>query len=105
MFDHYDRTNSVSREYGEVAKAVASSLENCPILDTWELLSGNDLQTYKSHLCDGLHLSDSGNQLVYEGLMKLIKTKFPHLAPAADDVEEGGTVGIQVEEALWSELC
>lgn len=103
MFDHYDRTNSVSREYGEVAKAVASSLDNnFAILDTWELLGGHDIEKYKSHLCDGLHLSDSGNQLLYEGLMKLIKTKFPHLAPAAD---EGRTDGIQVEEALWSELC
>ncbi|MGK3741187.1 MAG: lysophospholipase L1-like esterase [Bacillariaceae sp.] len=110
LYDHYDRSNLITRDYGEVAKMVGSSL-NCPVLDTWELLCGNDLDVYKSHLSDGLHLSDSGNQLVYEGLMQIIKGKFPNLAPVepTDDDDDnsgtGGIKGIQVEEALWTDLC
>eukprot|EP00536_Pseudo-nitzschia_multiseries_P001108 jgi/Psemu1/2563/gm1.2563_g len=100
-YDHCDRSNAVSREYGEAAKAVAATLDHCPVLDTWELLGGEDLETYRSHLCDGLHLSDSGNQLVYEGIMTVIQSKYPHLVPAADEK----AVGIPLEEPLWSDLC
>mmetsp|Transcript_20705 Transcript_20705/g.45071 ORF Transcript_20705/g.45071 Transcript_20705/m.45071 type:complete len:263 (-) Transcript_20705:179-967(-) len=100
-FDHCDRSNSAAREYGEALKNVASSLDHCPVLDTWELLGGDDFDTYQSYFCDGLHLNNTGNQLVYEGIASIIQSKYPHLAPA----EENDTVGIKDEEPAWEELC
>lgn len=101
LYEHFDRSNDVAREYGLAAKTVAQNL-GCSFLDTWELLGGNDFDTYRQHLSDGLHLSASGNQLLYEGLMKLIETELPHLAPSkTDDSKEG----VQVDGTLWTELC
>lgn len=104
MYDYYDRTNEIARAYGVAAKAVAKNM-NCKCLDTWELLEGEDIQKYGQHLSDGLHLNDSGNRRVYEGLRALIETEFPHLAPAKLIDGEWEQVGLQVEEALWSDLC
>jgi isoamyl acetate esterase len=101
LYDHFDRSNDVSREYGLAAKGVANDL-GCPFLDTWELLGGNDLDTYRQHLSDGLHLSSSGNRLLYEGLMNLIQTELSHLSPSETD---DSTDGIQVDGTLWSDLC
>ena len=102
--EDYDRTNENSRRYGEVVKKVAKKYADCEVLDTWELLEGH-ASHYSCHLSDGLHLSESGNKLVYEGLMDLIKKKYPHLAPQQyiDGGYTGG--GIPVEEKLWDELC
>ena len=72
LFDHNDRRNDLAREYGMEAKRVAKLL-NCPVLDTWELLGGDNLTRFGQHLCDGLHLGESGNELVFDGLMKLLK--------------------------------
>jgi isoamyl acetate esterase len=104
LYDYYDRTNEVAREYGLAAKAVAKDL-NCKFLDTWELLEGEDIQLYGQHLSDGLHLSESGNRLLFEGLMALIESEFPDLAPAKLLDGEYAKQGLQVEEALWSDLC
>jgi lysophospholipase L1-like esterase len=101
--DDYDRTNENGRKYGEEAKKVAKQL-NCPVLDTWELLEGHT-SNFSAHLSDGLHLSESGNRIIYEGLMDLIKKEYPHLAPREyidGEYQEGG---IPVEEKLWDELC
>jgi lysophospholipase L1-like esterase len=108
LFDYYDRTNANTREYGLVAIGVAEKL-GCPYLDTWELLNGgsNTVQDYGQHLCDGLHLSDSGNQLIYQGLMDLIKKQLPQLAPSKliDNSGVYSNVGVQVDGALWTDLC
>jgi lysophospholipase L1-like esterase len=103
LFDYYDRKNDVAREYGLEAKRVAKEL-NCSVLDTWELLGGNE-GDHGKHLCDGLHLSESGNELIFDGLMKLIKTEYPHLSPQemVDGKYQGA--GIPEEEKLWDELC
>jgi lysophospholipase L1-like esterase len=103
LFDHYDRKNDVAREYGLEAKRVAKEL-NCSILDTWEVLGGNT-GDHGKHLCDGLHLSESGNELIFDGLMKLIKTDYPHLAPQEMVDGEYQGPGIPEEEKLWGELC
>lgn len=102
-FDHCDRTNETARAYGLEAKRVAKEL-GCPALDTWELFRG-DKPGFENRLCDGLHLNDSGNELIYEGLMQLLKDNFPTLAPAEliDGKYQGE--GLQMEEKLWDELC
>ncbi|KAL3924190.1 MAG: hypothetical protein SGILL_001196 [Bacillariaceae sp.] len=102
--DYYDRTNDVAREYGNAAKAVAKEM-NCPCLDTWEILEGEDLEKFREYLSDGLHLSDSGNRRVHEGLMALLEADFPHLAPAKFIDGEYVREGVQEEEKLWSDLC
>ena len=101
--NYYPRKNEEVRKYGLEAKQVAKEL-NCPVVDTWELLGG-DKPGYEKHLCDGLHLSESGNELIHEGLMKLLKKDYPDLSPRAfvDGKYIGG--GIPVEEKLWDELC
>ena len=103
LFGHYDRKNEMTRNYGLEAKRVAKEL-NCAVLDTWELLGG-DKPGYGKHLCDGLHLNESGNELVHEGLMNLLKQEFPDLSP--QEFKDGKYVGkgIPVEEKLWDELC
>ena len=104
MYDEFDRTNENTRKYGEVAKAVAKERKNCSTLDTWELLGG-DKSDYGKHLSDGLHLSESGERLVFEGLMNLIKTEYPNLAPQEFVDGEYRGPGIPVEEKLWGDLC
>eukprot|EP00539_Tryblionella_compressa_P001499 CAMPEP_0178737176 /NCGR_PEP_ID=MMETSP0744-20121128/2832_1 /TAXON_ID=913974 /ORGANISM="Nitzschia punctata, Strain CCMP561" /LENGTH=242 /DNA_ID=CAMNT_0020389695 /DNA_START=203 /DNA_END=928 /DNA_ORIENTATION=+ len=100
LYDEYDRTNEVARDYGKAAKQVAQEM-NCSCLDTWELLEGEDIGTYCKHLSDGLHLSESGNRRVYEGLMALIEKEFPDLAPAKYVDGEYQKEGLQVEESIW----
>jgi lysophospholipase L1-like esterase len=100
-----DRANEVAREYGNRVKEVAANT-NCAVLDVFELLGGNsdDPEKYGHHLRDGLHLSESGNKLVYQGLKNLIATDFIHLAPMLDGQGKYGKIGIPLEEDLWSEL-
>jgi lysophospholipase L1-like esterase len=104
LYDYHDRTNDNTREYVKAAKAVAKEM-NCPCLDTWELLDGHDIHKYREYLSDGLHLSESGNRKVHEGLMALLESEFPHLAPAKFMDGKYTTAGVQMEEAIWSDLC
>lgn len=103
--DHFDRTNDHTRKYVEEAKKVAEKY-NCTVLDTWEILGGSsDVTEYGKHLSDGLHLSESGNRLIFDALIGKIRSDFPHLAPMVDGDEKHGEMGIPVEEKLWDELC
>jgi hypothetical protein len=78
----------------------------CPIVDTFALLGGDGpVSEYGKHLCDGLHLTGSGNVLIYEGLMNVIWTELPELAPMTDGEGRYGTIGLPLEEKLWNELC
>lgn len=102
-----DRDNHVTRQYGLTAKAVASRHELCSVVDTWELLQG-DTENRANYLCDGLHLNEAGNRIVYNGLMDVIKKDFSSLAPMDEEDGSGkyGTKGgIPKEEKLWQELC
>lgn len=103
LFDYYDRRNDVARKYGLEAKRIAKELD-CTVLDTWELLGG-DSPGYGKHLFDGLHLSESGNELIHEGLMRLLKEKYTDLSP--QEFVDGKYVGagVPVEEKVWEELC
>jgi isoamyl acetate esterase len=96
-----NRTNRRTRSYGSCVKQVADSMSNCAFLDTWELLRGDDPQALGSYLSDGLHLNEAGNQKLFEGLMSLISSQFPHLAPMVDGEGKYGTTGVPLEEELW----
>jgi lysophospholipase L1-like esterase len=66
------RHNDVAKKYGNVVKSVAAAHEDCFVVDIFDLLGANDEQQYAPHLSDGLHLSGSGNELVYTGLMNVL---------------------------------
>mmetsp|Transcript_21518 Transcript_21518/g.36659 ORF Transcript_21518/g.36659 Transcript_21518/m.36659 type:complete len:89 (+) Transcript_21518:145-411(+) len=45
------------------------------------LRGNNGQKEYSRHLSDGLHLRGSGNTLLAEALLDLIKKEFPNLSP------------------------
>jgi lysophospholipase L1-like esterase len=102
-----DRSNHITRKYGLKVKDVAARHELCSVVDTWELLEGNDDNARGQYLSDGLHLNEKGNRMIYRGLMDVIQKEHPHLAPMSDEDGEGryGESGIPLEEKLWKELC
>ena len=95
------RTNEVSKLYGDRVKSVAKEL-GCSVCDSFSILGGNGKEeTYGAYLEDGLHLNGAGNKLLFEGFIKVIQNKYPHLAP----MEEGDERGIPLEGSLWKDLC
>lgn len=99
-----NRSNEMHRVYGQKMKAVAKQHPNCVCLDVFDLLEGNvasGSNIYSRYLTDGLHLNEEGNRKVYQGLMRLIKEEFPHLAP----MEPESNIGIPFEGKPWDELC
>jgi len=100
-----DRANDNAKLYGDIVKGVAKQVK-CSVLDVFDILGGNDsVDEYGKHLRDGLHLSESGNVLVYEGLMEQIGKDYPHVMPMTDGQGKYGESGIPLEEKLWRELC
>jgi isoamyl acetate esterase len=104
-----DRTNENALRYGIKLKEIATKHDHCEVLDTWELLEGQSSRAIRTkHLCDGLHLNQSGNRLVFDGLLNhIIRPKYPHLAPMDDNDGKGkyGTKGgIPVEGKLWTDF-
>ena len=72
------RANAVAKRYGDCVKQVALQYD-CFVVDVFALLGGceeddEEEKHYAPHLSDGLHLSSSGNQLVYDGLYQLLQT-------------------------------
>ena len=115
------RKNNNIRRYGHVVKEVVSELQrqqhpkSCyyEVLDIWELLNGassedpNNERIVK-YVTDGVHLNEDGNRIIYDGIMNLLKEKFPHVLPMDDsdgDGKYGINGGIPVEEKLWTEMC
>lgn len=102
-----DRTNDRARNYGLRLKDVAANHKHCEVLDTWELLEGgSSAEVRGKHLCDGLHLSQSGNRLVFHGLMdQIIRKHYPYLAPSEDgDSRVNQKTGIPMEEKQWKDI-
>mmetsp|Transcript_14119 Transcript_14119/g.38877 ORF Transcript_14119/g.38877 Transcript_14119/m.38877 type:complete len:256 (-) Transcript_14119:544-1311(-) len=103
--DYCCRTNVRAREYGLAAQSIAQDTENCYCVDTWKALGGDGpVSEYGKHLSDGLHLSNSGNELIYEALMALLRKELPDLAPMEDGFGKHGTTGIPEEEELWQDI-
>jgi lysophospholipase L1-like esterase len=101
----FDRTNETAKVYGDVVKEVGKKM-NCSVLDVFELLEGNgEAKVYGKYLRDGLHLSESGNELLYKGLMDLIENEYPYLSPMFDGSGKYGEQGVPLEGSLWGEMC
>lgn len=66
------RHNDVAEQYGNAVKNVASSNDGCFEVDVFDLLGAKDPERFARHLSDGLHLSGSGNELVFRGLMEAL---------------------------------
>lgn len=77
-----DRSNAVAKQYVDICIEVAE-VKNVLHLNIWELLSGfnEDQSTYEKYLTDGLHLSSSGNEILFQELKKLILLNNPDLDP------------------------
>ena len=103
QFDNLSpRSNTASKLYGERTKLVANEF-GCSLVDSFTLLGGNgDVSSYGDTLDDGLHLSAKGNDLLYNGLIDVIRRDHPNLAPKVD---ENDSVGVPMEGAQWKELC
>jgi len=95
------RSNENSKQYGKRVLAIGKELD-CPVVNTYDLLGGDDGEgSYGKYLIDGLHLTEEGNRIVYDGMMDVLKRDYSHLLP----MEDGETIGVPLEEKLWSELC
>ena len=103
-----DRANDNAKRYGQRVKEIGSTFQRCSVVDVFDLLGGNGpVSNYTKHLRDGLHLSSSGNQLVYDGLMNVLQLDYPQLLPMMDGNGRYGPSGsgVPLEEKLWRELC
>ncbi|KAF9971239.1 hypothetical protein BGZ73_005841 [Actinomortierella ambigua] len=75
----------VAREYQRKNEAgLATRSHQVDVIDTWNLMNdqivaGN--KTLRDYLFDGLHLNSDGNELIYQELMKLIRTKYAEWDP------------------------
>jgi lysophospholipase L1-like esterase len=77
-----DRSNAVARAYGRAAKRAAAAA-GVACLDAYECLKRGHEGTdgWKAHLNDGLHLSESGGAAIAAGILEVIATTFPAVAP------------------------
>jgi lysophospholipase L1-like esterase len=95
------RSNENSKQYGKRILMIGKELD-CSVVNTYDLLGGDDGEEYYGkYLTDGLHLTEEGNRIVYDGMMDVLKRNYDHLLP----IEDGATIGVPLEEKLWSELC
>ena len=105
-YEKADRTDDAARAYGDRIKAVGKEM-GCPVLDARGVLLGGEEDARECpHLSDGLHLTDSGNTLLFSGLMDLVRAKFPDLKPmeyGVDGMPVGG--GVPMDGSFWTDLC
>ena len=74
----YWPTRDISQvsQYASNIQNVAKDMD-CGLVNLWE----GDTRVYLTDLIDGLHLSQTGNLKVLEGLKAVIRSKFTHIAP------------------------
>lgn len=99
--NEHERSNQNTRMYGTSVISIGKEL-NIPVLDTFELLKGHkEEKEYEDFVTDGLHLTEQGQTIIYDGLMKLLEETYPHLVPDTINPE----LGLKLEEKEWTELC
>lgn len=74
-----DRTAAITQQYARIAAAEAKRL-GLPCLDIWSLVSAVP-NWEKEVLCDGLHFSPRGQELVATWVLDAIAEHWPDLAP------------------------
>ncbi|KAI8318988.1 SGNH hydrolase [Martensiomyces pterosporus] len=83
-----DRLNENTKQYAEAVKSVAEQL-SVPCIDLWSAIEDRvedtrgkmEFDGYEQFSWDGLHLNARGNDLLFELLMKTIRTEVPELDP------------------------
>ena len=101
------RTNESALAYGKCILSIGEELD-IPVLDSFRALKGYDGEDeYSEYLSDGLHLTEEGNEIIHDELMKLIEEKLPNVFPfeGMDDKIDKSNKGIRMEEKDWMELC
>ncbi|KAG8988523.1 hypothetical protein FRB90_002694, partial [Tulasnella sp. 427] len=77
-----DRKSEVTRSYVDGAIALGKEL-NVPVLDVytpiWEATENGNTKKLEEYLYDGLHLSKTGYDVVFDLLIKTIEREFPDL--------------------------
>jgi len=89
-----EHTNEEAGKYADVAVAAATAL-GVPVLNLYAAMQSSS-SGVEPLLCDGLHLSALGSQLLFERLIELIDDCFPDLAaewlplelPLVNDLDE-----------------
>ena len=107
------RCNDNVRKYGREIIKIGSEFKNCPVIDTFELLGGDDRDSdgdggnsnCKQYLTDGLHLTEEANTMIHKKLMDVLRKSYRHLYPMKDGEGKYGRVGVPLDGPLWSELC
>ncbi|KPP65836.1 isoamyl acetate-hydrolyzing esterase 1-like [Scleropages formosus] len=72
-----NRLNAVTGEYAQACVQVAGQC-GIDVLDLWTLMQ-KDGTDFSSYLSDGLHLSDTGNELVAQHLWTFLEKRTAHL--------------------------
>mmetsp|Transcript_6450 Transcript_6450/g.40308 ORF Transcript_6450/g.40308 Transcript_6450/m.40308 type:complete len:253 (+) Transcript_6450:3265-4023(+) len=80
VMDKDDRTNQNTGEYARCCVEVGKQLR-VPTIDLWTAFQQDD--GWEKHLTDGLHLSASGQEKVYQMLMETIQAHFSQVMPEA----------------------
>ncbi|KAG0255234.1 hypothetical protein BG011_005272 [Mortierella polycephala] len=91
-----DRDKDVTKQYAETCLRVAKEYEGkndqrqspqhsqVDVIDTWGLMTEqieSGKRTLGDYLRDGLHLASEGNNLIFEQIMKVIRSRFPEWDP------------------------
>ncbi|KAJ0062645.1 hypothetical protein NL108_004264 [Boleophthalmus pectinirostris] len=85
-----NRANSVTGQYAQACVEAAGQC-GVDVLDVWTLMQ-KDGQDFTEYLCDGLHLSQKGNQFLSEQLWRLLQRRvedLPFILPYWADVDTG----------------
>ncbi|KAG8970868.1 hypothetical protein FRC03_000086 [Tulasnella sp. 419] len=72
-----DRDPKVTADYGEAVKDLAKQV-GASVVDAYKEFEGEDLRKL---LSDGLHLKPAGYDIIFNAILKIIRQKYPHLAP------------------------
>lgn len=77
-----DRTSARAAKYASASTRVATR-EGIPVVDLYALLGSGDQELAEEYLSDGLHLSASGNDAFFKGVVDAITNNFPEILPSA----------------------
>ncbi|KAG6332071.1 hypothetical protein ID866_7017 [Astraeus odoratus] len=76
-----DRVFEITKTYAEAAKEIGANL--ClPVADVWTAMwegSGRNEKSLSKYLYDGLHLSETGYDVVYNLIMEIIEKTYPEI--------------------------
>ncbi|KAI9010858.1 SGNH hydrolase [Phycomyces nitens] len=87
-----ERTLESTATYAECVKSVTKA-HNVPAIDIWSEImdrtkrEGRDLSEF---LIDGLHFTSLGNEVMFNAIMKTIKTTYPEIDPDVLEMELPG---------------